>query len=297
MSEASSAANVPGDGVVPEVEHHVVEVRADDLEPGPDLLAVELGPLHPERAGQHPEPARVPREEPAEERLVEAVDVLEGVEHRVGRAQVEEGRDVGLPRVELDQERVVRRLLGEADGDIDRHRGHAEAALGREHRHHAARLAGVRRRSPPHAGDLLERRREVVALHGAGKELEGPRSDDLDHELGRDATAHGEDGRFRQRVRELADGLARRVAVPARGRRRDLDEHEIGAAIRGLEQRLPDLAELPDHDRSRHAAEDLAEGGSGLGVRVDDDDAEHARHGQAWLTWGREGCSGRMGGP
>src|SRR4030095_2589528 len=43
--------------VVPEIEHYVVEVRADDLEAGPDLIAVELRPLHSLRYGRTSQPA------------------------------------------------------------------------------------------------------------------------------------------------------------------------------------------------------------------------------------------------
>jgi hypothetical protein len=130
----------------------------------------------------------------------------------------------------------------------------------------------------PHAGDLLQGRREVGALHRLGEELEGAGPDNLDHGLGRDVTSHGEDGRFGQRLGEFPNGVHRRVAVSASDRRRHLDEHEIRAAVGGLEERLPDLAELSHHHRSGHAAQALAKGRSGLGVRVDYDDAKDVRH-------------------
>ncbi len=98
--------------VVSEVEHHVSEVRPDDLESGLDAFGGKLASLDAGRSGKHQEAAGVLDEKAVEQGLVEPLDVLERVEHRVRLAEVEEGGDVGLARVEVDQDGAAGRALG-----------------------------------------------------------------------------------------------------------------------------------------------------------------------------------------
>src|SRR4030095_6322376 len=161
----------------------MIEVRADDLQHDLHVLRDQLRALEPARAGQDHEPTLVLTDQTLEERRVETVGVLEGIDHRVGGPQVEERCDVGLTRIEIDEERAAGGPLGQAHRQIGGDGGDSKPAFAGEHRRDAP--GPTRRlRSAPKPQELLESGREVSRLDGTEQELDLPGTDDLDDEGG-----------------------------------------------------------------------------------------------------------------
>ena len=150
-------------------------------------------------AGENLEPRLVLRAELAEKVLVEPVQALERVEHRVAGPHAEEQRDLAEACLQVDDQRLPLGEPRELDGAVHGHGRRAGAALGAEedHRHRRRLGLGVRavaaRRRPPHRA--LER----VFRHRPHEELVGAGAHRLQDQLGIGRLGDGEDRRRRQR--------------------------------------------------------------------------------------------------
>ena len=97
------------------------------------------------RRGQHHQGVLVPGQQPVEHRQVEGVLGADGLLDRVGREQLHGDRDVAEGEVEVDQAHLAGAALGQREGEVDRHRGLADAALGGEDGDDAAEVHGAGR--------------------------------------------------------------------------------------------------------------------------------------------------------
>ncbi len=117
-------AGVDDDEVVRLREH------SEQLLDGARVLRVR--PVELFGAGENVEPGLVPRHQLAQELAVQAVQVLDGVEHGEARADAEEQRHLAETRLEVDDRR---RLLGDPrqlHGAVDRDGRRPGASLGAE---------------------------------------------------------------------------------------------------------------------------------------------------------------------
>ena len=155
-----------------------------------------------------------------------------------------------------------------------------------------SRLTG--RRCPaaePH--DLFERGDEVLPLDRPADELEGARTDDLDHEVGRRALSRGKDGRSGQGARQGPDNPGWLFRYGGRSRLVDLDDDQVRTPRRRLVGGLPRVHELSDEDYGRTRRKDALERGGGVRVGVDDDGAKARSHGSSTRLTLPGGCFGQ----
>ena len=278
--------------VVAEVEHHVTEVGSDDLEGGLDSLGGELAPLDARRSGEDHEPAGMLDEESLQQGVVEPLEALERVEHRIGVTEVEEGRDIGLACVEIDQDGAVGRALCEAHRQVRGEGRDTEAALGGEDRRDSSG-PGRRLAAPAEAEEFLERGGQVGALDRAAQELHRSGPDRLDHEVGGDVSTGGEDGGVRKRARQRPHHRRRRaIRCLLHG---ELDDDQIGPPARTLLEGRGEVPELADDLHRGHCPQVPLQEGGGLGVAADQEDPERSGHLDPWLI-GSVDCSARTAG-
>src|SRR4029453_15259208 len=252
----------------------MIEVRADDLQHDLHVLRDQLRALEPARAGQDHEPTLVLTDQTLEERRVETVGVLEGIDHRVGGPQVEERCDVGLTRIEIDEERAAGGPLGQAHRQIGGDGGDSKPAFAGEHRRDA--LGPTRRmRSARKPQELLESGREVSRLDGTEQELDRPGTDDLDDEVGGEIDPAPEHRPLRECADERLDHPRRRTIGAGRSIIGEIHHDEIRSTRTTLLDSLRNPAKLAHEQRSRAVAEQPAD------RRVQathEDRTEHAGH-------------------
>ena len=177
------------------VDHDVVEHRAQrhqglaDQRRGDPLADVGVA-----RCGKHLDGVLVAGQQRVEQRHVDVALRADRVLDRVGREQLQGDRDVTEGQVEVDQAHLAVALVGERQGEVDRDRGLADAALRREHRDDRAVVLGRTRATQRHRelvgpGDGTGDAVEVVesddlpgaGLHGAGQRLGVEGFADQDH--------------------------------------------------------------------------------------------------------------------
>ena len=129
---------------------------------------------------------------------------------RVRREQLERDRDVAEGQVEVDQAHLPGAVVGQREREVDRDRGLADAALGREDRDHVAVVlrglgAAERLRERVGAGDSPGDQVQVVHGHDLTRtRLHGP-----GEQCGVEGGSHEDDAGGRPRdAQALADGHA-----------------------------------------------------------------------------------------
>ena len=161
-----------------------------------------------------------------EEGVVEAVDVVEGVDHREARLDAEEYRGVAVGQVQVDEQRPAACGAIELGRDVDRHRGGADAALGADE---CEDLTGrerllVRQQARDRGLDLGRLQRLGDALVDAGAHR-------LEHERGLER--RGDEQHRRGRVLALERRHGGRQGLTAA----QVDHHDVGLVRRGMRQR------------------------------------------------------------
>jgi hypothetical protein len=107
----------------------------------------------------------VRRDQGTEHRLVQRPRACDGVRDGTFRHQLQHDRHVPERQVEIHHADPVPAALGQRDGQVDRHRGLAAAALRGEHRHHAA----VRRRAGGRCAGQLPGDRQRLRTGGTDR--------------------------------------------------------------------------------------------------------------------------------
>ena len=101
--------------------------------------------------GQHHQRVGVPGHQRLQQRGVDGVLGADGVLDGVAREQLERDRHVAEGEVEVDQADLAGALVGQREGEVDRHRGLADPTLGGEDGHDPA---GVDRTAGTAQGDV-----------------------------------------------------------------------------------------------------------------------------------------------
>ena len=122
------------------------------------------------------------------------------------------------------------------------------------------------------AEELLERGGQIGALYRAAQELHRSGPDRLDHEVGGDVGAGGEDRGTREGARQGAHHVRRRAV--RRLVRGELDDHQVGPPPGPLVEGGREASELADDLHRGHRPEQPLQGGGGLGVAADDEASE-----------------------
>ena len=144
-------------------------------------------------------------DQPAEERLVQPVHVLERVDHREPRFGSEVDRSVAVGQVQIDQDRRTTRQLRQRGRDVRGHGRRPDTALGtKEGEHLAARGRGGRR------ADARDGSGEIRCRHRSGQELGDASPHGLEHERGLERRRHDDHS-----SRKGADGEASRLSAGA----------------------------------------------------------------------------------
>ncbi len=190
------------------------------------------------RAGQNVEAGFVLRHQLLQEVLVQAVQVLDRVEHRETRPHAEKERDFSQTRFQIDDDRRALRQAGELDAAVHRHRRRARAPLGAEKRVRHTRRLGAGRCRFTACRRAAHRPREGF-FHGAGRlravdvvpgeELVRARAHRLQDQVGLRCGGYRED---RQPLAARAESLDRRHAGRSVGA--DVDDDQVGTRSLGV---------------------------------------------------------------
>ena len=216
------------------------------------------------RSGEDLEPGLVLDHELLHELLIEPVQVVERVQHRVAAAHAQEESDLAQAGLQIDDQRRPLLQPGDLDGGVHGERGRAGAALGAEEHHRRGLRARRRRRGPT---CRRPPQRLVKGLRGRRprEELVGPGAHRLNDQVGVHRGGDREDAGIRPASAQLLDGRHRRRVTGA-----NVDDHHV---------RRGGLCRVLVDETSRHGARPEApcEAGDEFFV-VADDQCVELRH-------------------
>ena len=250
----------------------------------------ELGELGRAGGRDHVEAALVMARVRADELgLADAELVTDEVGERLADRQVQVRRDLSELAVEVDEERPAGAAGAHDDGQVDRDRRRADAALRREDRDEpAGRVGGALERPRPmptsrerwkRTSRASTRASSSRASNGLAMTSSAPASRNADPVLDVVGLADAQDGDRGQRRRapDLAADVGRRL-----GSRDDVDDDELVVAGRG-----EDLGAVLDRgDGVPDAAEDAGDDAAGRRVGFEEQEAA-GRHGDS-VGWALE---------
>ena len=171
-------------------------------------------PIEQIRAGKDFEPGLVLDHELLHELLIEAVQVVERVQHRVAAAHAQEEGDLAKTRLQINDQGGALLDLRDLDTAIHSERGRAGAALGAEEHHRRGMRASGRGRG---AARGCSAQRLVKRLRGRRprEELVGPGSHRLNNQVGVHRGSDGKDAGVRPASAQLLNGRHRRCVARA----------------------------------------------------------------------------------
>ena len=178
-------------------------------------------PIEQIRTGEDLEPGLVLDHELLHELLIEPVQVVERVQHRVAAAHAQKEGDLAKTRLQIDDQGGALLDLRDLDSAIHGERGRAGAALGAEEHHRRGMRGSGRGRGAAH-GCSPQRFVERLGRRRPREELVGPGSHRLNDQVGVDRGSDREDAGVRPAPAQLLDGRHRLCVARA-----NVDDHHV----------------------------------------------------------------------